>query len=239
MRVNPAYSTTAANNPTGFPFADPAPQSFPKADPYCYRSGPVGALGVVPPPLCGTDWLPYARNFEEAATMTRAAFDRARVVLNAFAIDASSAWSRSEPQFLGYRTFLSVTDTSSAARYGLQTARLSRAGDNRPERTFVGPTEQGLRAGVESMKPREIATFGEAAVLEQPRRGVPAHDTHLRRGRPAGSRRGRPVGLRRFRRVRRHGRSDTRHRARQPPGRVPPAPRLRSPSRRSQLPTRS
>jgi len=173
MRVNPVYSTTAANNPTGFPFADTTPLSFPKADPFCFRSGPIGARGVVPPPLCGTDWLPYARSFEEAATMTRGAFDRARVVLNNFAIDAGVAWSRSEPQLLGFRTFMSVTDTSSAARYGLQTARLSRAGDNRPDRTFVGPTEQGLRAGVESMKPREIATFREPAVLGQPAEAYP------------------------------------------------------------------
>lgn len=173
MRVNPVYSTTAAGNSTGFPFGDPTPVSFPKADPHCYRSGPVGALGVVPPPLCGTDWLPYARSFEEAAAMTRAAFDRARVVLNPFAIDASNAWSRSDPQFLGSRTFISMTDTSSAARYGLQTARLSRAGDNGPDRVFVGPTEEGLRAGVGSMKPREHPTFLEPAPLDQPADAYP------------------------------------------------------------------
>lgn len=105
--------------------------------------------------------------------MTRAAYDRARVVLNTFAPDASSAWGRSEPQLLGFRTFLSVTDTSSAARYGLQTARLSRAGDNRDDRTFVGPTAQGLRAGVESMKSREIEAVREPAVLAQPAEAYP------------------------------------------------------------------
>ena len=174
MRVNPVYSTIAANNSSGFPFAATEPLSFPKADPYCYRSGPIGAARtVIPPPLCGTDWLPYARSFEEAATMTRAAYDRARVVLNTSAPDVTRAWSRSEPQFLGFRTFLSVTDTSSAARYGLQTARLSRAGDNRDDRTFVGPTTQGLSAGVESMKPREIAAVREPAVLAQPVEAYP------------------------------------------------------------------
>ena len=99
--------------------------------------------------------------------MTRAAYDGARISLNPFAINSSTAWSRSEPQFLGSRTFLSVTDTSSAARYGLQTARLSRAGDNGPDRTFVGPTPEGLRAGLESMKARDVPGVREPAVLEQ------------------------------------------------------------------------
>ena len=168
MRVNPAYSTVASNNSSGFAFGDPVPALFPKADSYCYRPGAIGAQkDVVPPPLCATDWLPYARSFEEAATMTRAAYDRARIVLNSFAVNESAAWSRSEPQFLGFRTFLSVTDTSWAARYGLQTARLSRAGDNRPDRTFVGPTPEGLRAGVESMKARSNTAVLEPAVLDQ------------------------------------------------------------------------
>jgi hypothetical protein len=94
-------------------------------------------------------------------------------VLNVFAADASSAWGRSDPQFLGNRSFLSVTDTSSAARYGVQTARLSRAGDNGPDRIFVGPTQQGLRAGVDSMKPRDTPSVREPAILEQPAGAYP------------------------------------------------------------------
>ena len=34
-----------------------------------------------------------------------------------------------------------MTDTVSAAKYGIQTASLSRAGDNGDDRTFVPPTE--------------------------------------------------------------------------------------------------
>jgi hypothetical protein len=173
MQVNPVYSTDGANNTTGFPFGDPIPVSFPKADPYCYQSDPVGQADIVPPPLCGTDWLPYARTFEEASSMTRAAYDRARVVLNPFAFNTSNAWSRSEPQYLGFRTFLSVTDTASAERLGVQTARLSRAGDNRPDRTFVGPTPEGLRAGLESMAPAERDDFNEPSVLDQPAGAYP------------------------------------------------------------------
>lgn len=168
MQVNPAYSTNAALNPAGFAFGEPLPPSFPKADPYCYRSAPIGPNGsIVPPPLCGTDWSPYARSFEEAATMTRAAYDRARNVPNPFAINESNAWSRSEPQFLGFRTFLSVTDTSSAQRYGVQMARLSRAGDNGSSRTFVAPDSAGLTAGLDSMKEREVPGVRLPSVTEQ------------------------------------------------------------------------
>ena len=65
MTVNPVYSTNGALNPSGFAFGSPVPNSFPKADPYCYHAAPRGpANSVVPPLLCGTDWLPYARRIQ-------------------------------------------------------------------------------------------------------------------------------------------------------------------------------
>jgi hypothetical protein len=48
---------------------------------------------------------------------------------------------------------LSLTDTASAAAYGLQSAKLSRAGDNSPDRTFIAPDAGGLTAGIEGMRP--------------------------------------------------------------------------------------
>jgi hypothetical protein len=48
---------------------------------------------------------------------------------------------------------LSLTDTPSAVQYGLQMARLSRAGDNGATRTFIAPDAAGLTAGVAAMKP--------------------------------------------------------------------------------------
>jgi hypothetical protein len=155
MKVNPYYTTTSAGNATGNAFGNPAPNSFPKADPYCYQSEPLAA--TTPPPLCGTDWMPYARNFDEAASRARRAFDGARIALNPFAQTPSAAWGRSNPQVLGRRAILSLTDTSSASTYGLQTARLSRSGDNGPDRTFIAPDTKGLSAGLAAMVPGKVA----------------------------------------------------------------------------------
>ncbi|MEN9643498.1 MAG: hypothetical protein RL238_167 [Actinomycetota bacterium] len=162
MKVNPQYATKADANPTGIPFGAPLPSTFPKSDPYCYQ-GPARGVGgaVVPPLLCGTDWMPYTRGLADGARIARAAADGARIVDNPFAQAASEVWSRELPQFLGRRGMLALTDTPSAAQYGLQMARLSRAGDNGATRSFVAPDTAGLTAGAASMKAKS-----ESAVLE-------------------------------------------------------------------------
>jgi len=162
MKVNPQYSTAASSNPTGIPFGSPLPSTFPKSDPYCYQ-GPARGAGnsVVPPLLCGTDWMPYTRGLADGARITRAAADGARIVDNPFARAASEVWTRELPQFLGRRGMLALTDTPSASQYGLQMARLSRAGDNGASRSFAAPDTAGLTAGVASMKAK-----AESSVLE-------------------------------------------------------------------------
>ncbi len=162
MRVNPVYATTAAANSNGASFADPVPGSFPKADPFCYQSPPRGiGNSVVPPPLCSTEWMPYARTFADAAQVTRLASDGARIVENPNARAPSEVWTRELPQLIGRRAMLSLTDTASASQYGLQVARLSRAGDNGAGRAFVAPNQQTLTAGVDS-----FAVGAEPQVLE-------------------------------------------------------------------------
>ncbi len=169
MRVNPLYATSAEANPTGLAFGDPVPSSFPKGDPYCYQAPPRGSgNSIVPPALCGTDWMPYARGFADAALITRVASDGARIVENSFAQSASEVWARELPQFLGRRAILSLTDTPSAAQFGLQTARLSRAGDNRGDRVFIAPDAAGLIAGVKSMEAGD-----EPSVLEPSPTSIP------------------------------------------------------------------
>jgi hypothetical protein len=157
MKVNPRYATVAAANPTGIPFADPLPNSFPKADPYCYQAPPLPNT-LVPPALCGTSWMPYNRGFADSAQITRAASDGAKLSLNVFAQSASDIWGREGPQFLGRRSMLSLTDTPSAEVLGVQMARLSRAGDDGADRGFIAPDTAGLIAGVDSMAPRDEPT---------------------------------------------------------------------------------
>jgi hypothetical protein len=60
-------------------------------------------------------------------------------------------WNRSDPPPIGKHGILSITDSASAQRFGVQAARLSRAGDNGPDRAFVAPNDAGLLAGVASM----------------------------------------------------------------------------------------
>jgi hypothetical protein len=163
MQVNPRYNITAAGNPVGIPFASPPPDSFPKADPYCYQAPPL-ANSVVPPPLCGTDWMPYVSGFGEAAKVTRQAFDGARIAENAFALAPSEVWRRGIPQFIGRKSILSLTDTASAERFGIQMARLSQAGDNGADRTFVAPNAAGLAQGIASMVPRAEPQVREPTV---------------------------------------------------------------------------
>jgi hypothetical protein len=154
MQVNPAYSTDPARNSTGAAFGDPVPEQFPKSDPYCYQAPPQGVGGaVVPPPLCGTDWLPYTQSLRDAARLTRAADDGARTSEDQFAVSSDKVYRPNVPQTLGSRTILSLTDTASAYQYGVQMARLSRAGDDGDERTFIAPDVAGLTAGVEAMVP--------------------------------------------------------------------------------------
>lgn len=162
MVVNPVYATTAAANPSGVAFGQPTPMTFPKSDPYCYQGPPQGNGGaVVPPVLCGADWLPPTSTMLDAARLTRAADDGAKTLHDPFAISSDQVYKRDGPQAAGSRSILSLTTTAAARRYGLQVARLSRAGDGGTEREFLAPTEVTLTAGIETMR-----TVAEPAVLE-------------------------------------------------------------------------
>ncbi|HVT78000.1 MAG TPA: hypothetical protein VHD87_13280 [Acidimicrobiales bacterium] len=168
MKVNPVYATKVDANSTGVAFGDPLPDNFPKADPYCYQSPPVGTKHVVPSPLCGTDWLPYTETFRDAAKATRNADDGAKLDDNPFADQPSDVWKRQPPQSIA-RTMIAITDAASAANFGLQTANLSRAGDDGDNRAFIAPTADALGAAVEGMTPSS-----DQAVLEpDPRAKVP------------------------------------------------------------------
>jgi hypothetical protein len=154
MKVNPVYSISATLNPTGVPFNSPIPNSFPKADPYCYQAPNVGpGETVVPPLLCGTDWMPYRASLAEAAQVARSAAAAAKIIENTLAVASSDVWTRESPQSLGRRGMLALTDTPSAAQFGLQMARLSRAGDDGTNRQFVAPDSAGLAAAFRAMKP--------------------------------------------------------------------------------------
>ncbi|MFZ4719279.1 MAG: hypothetical protein ACOYMR_07625 [Ilumatobacteraceae bacterium] len=169
MTVNPYYNAKPSLNPSKSTFYQPIPNSFPKADPYCYQAPAQGAGGnVVPPLLCGTDWMPYARGYRDTAQIGRAAADGARIAQNPLAETASAVWSRNQPQGVGQRAMLVLTDTPSAKQFGLQMASLSRAGDNGANRTFIAPTDDSLIKGLSTMK----ATAGTNVLESDPKAKV-------------------------------------------------------------------
>jgi hypothetical protein len=155
MVVNPAYHTTPdPNRPELFPFGDPIPESFPKSEPACYqRTQPTTLTNLIPPPLCGADWFPYVDNLAAAAKAARPATLGAKSEVAEDAQSADKVWKREALPAPGTKTLLVLTDTASAARFGVQIAKLSRAGDNGPDRTFVAPDPAGLTAGVAAMEP--------------------------------------------------------------------------------------
>ncbi len=167
MKVNPVYSTNVSVNTTGTAFDDPIPTSFPKSDPYCYQAPAVGTeVTITPPALCSTDWNPYQRNFAVTAQVGRSALDGAKVVLNPFPTSVVDTWAKNGPQSLGHHSMLVLTDSPNAALFGLQTASLSRAGDDGDGRTFVAPDAAGLEAGVAAMRPGSEETVLEPALSE-------------------------------------------------------------------------
>lgn len=154
MVVNPVYATDAARNPAGIAFGVPVPNSFPKAEPFCFQAeDTVGPPVVKPPLLCATDWMPYNRGFADGARIARVAFDGARINGNPFAQSSSDYWKVGTPQSIARKAMLSLTDSPSARQFGLQVARLSRADDNGEQRSFFGPDEAGLAAAVAAMSP--------------------------------------------------------------------------------------
>ena len=154
MRVNPYYSTNPVINPSGVPFASPVPNNYPKSDPYCFQTGQqvTGPPSAPARPLCILDWSPYALTMQGAAQAAGAANNGAKTTINTN-LTANTAWTANGPQVPGTHFIIAITDTASAARYGLQSAQLSRSGDDGPTRSFVAPDTAGLIAGEQSFTP--------------------------------------------------------------------------------------
>jgi hypothetical protein len=158
MQVNPYYSTNPTINPAGVAFASPVPSNYPKSDPYCYSTGQrvTGPPSVPARPLCILDWSPYALTMQAAAQATGAANNGAKTTFNP-ALTANTAWTANGPQIPGKHFIISITDTASAARFGLQSASLSRAGDDGSSRAFVAPDAAGLIAGEQAFKQSAVS----------------------------------------------------------------------------------
>ncbi|MGW3666858.1 hypothetical protein [Streptomyces sp. NPDC005141] len=134
-RVNPYYSTSAGLNPTGIAFDPANTDDYPKSDPWC--TIPPGTDATVK--QCMTDFHPYVEDMHSGALHTRRADTLWKSSWDALA--NPPAFKSPGPQTVGSRFVITVTDAASAARYGLQTARLRNTAGK-----FVGPATASLTA---------------------------------------------------------------------------------------------
>jgi hypothetical protein len=168
MKVNPFYSTNPSINPSGVAFGPSNDQTtgtslltaYPKSDPYTLTTGntvdPNGSGGPEPArPLGVQDWSPYALTMNAAAQDAASSNDGGKTTLNVGATP-DAAWTSNGPQPDGSSFILSVTDSASAAQFGLQTASLSPSGDDTASRPFVAPDQQSLLAGEQAMDPSGV-----------------------------------------------------------------------------------
>ncbi len=127
---------------------------LPKAEPYCYQAPPVGPTRSNRPRCAAPTGRRTPRPPGGRAANT-AANDAGRTNLNTAATVQGSIWRSDGPQLAGRRAILSITDSASAAQFGLQAARLSRSGDNDDDRRFIALDDAGVLAGLEAMADSE------------------------------------------------------------------------------------
>lgn len=135
MTINPAYKALALGTDTTI-------DSFPKADLSTYRQYPT-----IPAPGFGSlDLRPYVLDMHEGAYRARKADGNVKIVWDETRNPPS--FVSTGPQLPGQRFSLTITDSTSAARYGLQTARLVNAAGK-----AVAPTTEGIASGIASLVP--------------------------------------------------------------------------------------
>ncbi|MPY37335.1 hypothetical protein FNH09_40845 [Streptomyces adustus] len=139
MVVNPYYSTNPDVNPTGSGFDAVRADDYPKSDPWC--TIPPGTDATLK--QCMTDFHPYVDDLHSGALHTRRADTLWKSTWDP--LGNPPAFKSPGPQTVGSRFVITVTDAASAARYGLQTARLRNAAGK-----FVAPDHASLTAAATS-----------------------------------------------------------------------------------------
>jgi uncharacterized membrane protein YgcG len=134
MRVNPFYQGI-----------DVPRDDFPKIDPYCDNTVAAGA-----PEVCTLDQHPYTQDFHDSARSAARGDAQARNLWDATA--NPPAYKKAPPQLNGERHILGVTDSATAARFGLITAKLRNSAGQ-----FVGPTKAGLTAGLAAVQKTAVS----------------------------------------------------------------------------------
>jgi hypothetical protein len=138
----------AVVNPNYQDLATPRPD-LPKSDLAC-QTFPDDGSGLPPPgPLCPADNFPSTNDMHEAVRAT----SRGDWLVKAEWDPGADppAYKKSGLQASGVRALLALSDTATAARFSLPTARLRNAAGK-----FVAPTAPSLLAGVAAAKPSSV-----------------------------------------------------------------------------------
>ena len=136
------------------------PQERPALLPGSARRAPTARSSR--PPCAAPTGCRSPRATPPRARQVRAADDGARIAgPDPSAISQANVWKKDGPQPPGQRAIMGMVDTPHSTVFGLQSARLSRAGDGGSDRKFIAPTEASLTAGVNAMKPGKVAKFLE------------------------------------------------------------------------------
>ncbi|MFF7195405.1 hypothetical protein ACFZAM_17085 [Streptomyces sp. NPDC008079] len=142
MRVNPFFSSNGDLNPTGYAFSADR-DDFPKND--NWETVPPGSGAPDSQKQKMTDFHPYVDDLYTGALRTRRGDQLWKSNWDPLA--TPPVWKTPGPQVAGQRFMLTITDAASAARFGLQTARL-----RNPAGEFTAPTRAALVAAADKAK---------------------------------------------------------------------------------------
>ncbi|MEU6254445.1 hypothetical protein [Streptomyces sp. NPDC047043] len=146
MRVDPYFSTNADLNPTGFAFNPADTDTYPKSDPWCTIPPGTGATEK----QCMIDFHPYVSDMHAGALHTLRADSLWKATWDP--LSSPPAFKTPGPQTVGSRFMITITDAASAARYGLQTARLLNTAGK-----YVAPTTASLSTAAQSASGKGVA----------------------------------------------------------------------------------
>ncbi|GAA1528715.1 hypothetical protein GCM10009827_052410 [Dactylosporangium maewongense] len=130
------------------------PDRFPKSDPTCSQPRP----DLVPElKVCIFNKQPYTSSMTDGAQQTLKADTHSEVEFDEAKYQSSDhqivTLKRAAPQTKGNRWVMAITDSASAARFGLYSASLLNGSDPTDLNAYVTPTKQSLQAAVAAMGP--------------------------------------------------------------------------------------
>ncbi|WBB65473.1 hypothetical protein [Micromonospora sp. WMMD812] len=168
MRVNPSYAELLSGG---------APDYFPKVDQTCVPETYKDKDGNdAEARLCTLDYRPYTGGLGKGAEQTLRSDTTGRSApLDLFNIPITGIpeFSRIPRDQLGARFAMSVTDSASAARYGLYTAKLCKATYRQADRRYEATDcreadEAGMLAAARSAAPAQVQVIDPAKAWSAP-----------------------------------------------------------------------